>query len=59
MLDSKEPQWENFQDFLGGEVRYTSLKKEFPEAANDLFKAAEEAARWRYNNYKKLVKLYE
>ncbi|HPB82403.1 MAG TPA: pyruvate:ferredoxin (flavodoxin) oxidoreductase [Spirochaetota bacterium] len=58
-LDSKEPQWEKFQDFLGGEVRYTSLKKEFPDEANDLFKAAEEAALWRYNNYKKLVKIYE
>ena len=29
-LDSKEPDWTKFQDFLNSEVRYTSLKKSFP-----------------------------
>jgi len=56
-LDSKEPDWSKFQDFLQGEVRYTSLKKEFPAIANDLFKAAEENARWRYNSYKRLAQI--
>jgi pyruvate-ferredoxin/flavodoxin oxidoreductase len=54
-LDSKEPDWTKFQDFLDGEVRYTSLKKSFPEVAEKLFKEAEENAKWRYNSYKKLV----
>ena len=31
ILDSKEPDFSKFQSFLAGEVRYTSLKKEFPE----------------------------
>jgi len=56
-LDSKEPDWSKFQDFLNGEVRYTSLMKEFPEDAKVLFKLAEENAQWRYNYYKKLANM--
>ncbi|MFH0865940.1 MAG: pyruvate:ferredoxin (flavodoxin) oxidoreductase, partial [Bacteroidota bacterium] len=52
-LDSKEPNWPEFQKFLDSEVRYTSLRKEFPKEAEVLFKAAEEAAKWRYNVYKR------
>jgi len=54
-LDSKEPDWSKFQDFLDGEVRYTSLKKGFPEEAKVLFEAAEDNAKWRYKNYKRLA----
>jgi pyruvate-ferredoxin/flavodoxin oxidoreductase len=53
-LDSKEPDWSKFQDFLKSEVRYTSLVKAFPKEAEVLFKAAEENAKWRYNSYKRL-----
>ena len=53
-LDSKEPDWSKFQDYLKSEVRYTSLQKSFPEVAGELFKAAEENARWRYNSYLRL-----
>jgi len=53
-LDSKEPQWEEFQNFLKGEVRYTSLLKQYPAEAGELFQAAEYNAKWRYNNYKRL-----
>ena len=56
-LDSKEPKWENFQDFLLGEVRYTSLQKSFPEQAKELFAAAEENAKWRYKTYKRQAAL--
>jgi len=56
-LDSKEPDWNKFQEFLNGEVRYTSLKKMFPEEADILFKAAEENAKWRYNHYKRLAEM--
>ncbi len=52
-LDSKEPDWSKFQDFLNGEVRYTSLKKAFPEEASVLFAAAEENAKWRHAAYKR------
>jgi pyruvate-ferredoxin/flavodoxin oxidoreductase len=54
-LDSKEPDWSKFQDFLNNEVRYTSLKKGFPKEAGELFKAAEDNARWRFNSYKRLA----
>lgn len=54
-LDSKEPEWSKFQAFLNGEVRYTSLKKTFPEVADELFKAAEENAIWRHESYKRMA----
>jgi len=53
-LDSKEPQWELFQDFLRSEIRYTSLLKQFPEQAKELFIAAEHNAKWRYSGYKRM-----
>jgi pyruvate-ferredoxin/flavodoxin oxidoreductase len=54
-LDSKEPDWSKFQDFLKTEVRYTSLIKAFPNEAEILFKAAEENAKWRYKSYQRLA----
>ncbi|HEY9124466.1 MAG TPA: pyruvate:ferredoxin (flavodoxin) oxidoreductase [Bacteroidales bacterium] len=50
-LDSKEPKWDEFQNFIMSEVRYSSLKKAFPAEAEELFKAAEENAKWRYKTY--------
>jgi pyruvate-ferredoxin/flavodoxin oxidoreductase len=54
-LDSKEPDWSKFQEFLKSEVRYTSLVKSFPKEAEILFKAAEENAKWRYKAYQRLA----
>jgi pyruvate-ferredoxin/flavodoxin oxidoreductase len=56
-LDSKEPDWVKFQEFLASEVRYTSLKAMFPDEAEELFSAAENNARWRYNHYKRLAEM--
>ncbi len=50
ILDSKEPT-KPFRDFLDGEVRYTSLKKLFPERAEKLYEVAEENAKDRYASY--------
>jgi pyruvate-ferredoxin/flavodoxin oxidoreductase len=55
ILDSKEPQWDKFQTFLKGEVRYTSLMKQFPAEAQELFTAAENNAKWRYDGYKRMA----
>ena len=55
ILDSKEPQWDKFNDFLMGEVRYLSVKKQYPNEADELFAAALENAKWRYNNYSRLA----
>ena len=54
-LDSKEPDWSKFQDFLKGEVRFASLYKLFPESADELLQKTEEFAKVRLENYKKLA----
>ena len=51
VLDSKKPDWDKFQDFLLGEVRYLSVKKAYPNEAQELFNAAEEMAKLRYKSY--------
>jgi len=53
-LDSREPKLP-FQDFLKSEVRYTSLKNTFPDIADEMFAVAEEHARERYENYKRMA----
>ena len=53
-LDSKEPT-ESFQEFIQGEVRYSSLKRSFPESADELYAEAEKAANERYETYKRLA----
>ena len=57
VLDSKEPDWSKFRDFLMKEVRYTSLQKTFPAEAEELFQAAEENAKWRYASYVRRAKM--
>ena len=54
-LDSKEPEWDGFKDFLKGEVRYASVMKQYPAEAEELFQAAEDNAKWRYNSYKRMA----
>ena len=50
-LDSKEPDWSKFQDYLNGEVRFLSLKKALPNEAQELFDETEKAAQRRYQSY--------
>ena len=54
-MDSKPPQWEKFQDFLKGEVRFSSVAKQYPKEAAELFKAAEDNAKWRYRSYLRMT----
>ena len=56
-LDSKEPDYTKFQDFLKGEVRYASVMKQYPAEAAELFAAAEENAKWRYKSYQRMEKM--
>ena len=53
-LDSKEPT-ADFKEFLMGEVRYASLAKAFPEAAEALFEKTYNDAMERLEGYKKLA----
>ncbi len=55
-LDSPAPNWDEFENFLKGEVRYASVLKQYPDEAAELFKAAKENAQWRYNNYRRLAR---
>ena len=55
IMDSKEPDWSKFGDFLGREVRYTSLEKAFPEESEELYAAAKESAQWRYKSYQRMA----
>lgn len=50
-LDSKEPNWDDFQAFLDGEVRFLSVRKACPAEADDLYAATKAAAKRRYNSY--------
>ena len=54
-VHSKEPQWDKFQDYLKGEVRFASVAKQFPKEADELFAAAQENAQWRYKSYLRML----
>ncbi|MCI6617908.1 MAG: pyruvate:ferredoxin (flavodoxin) oxidoreductase, partial [Prevotella sp.] len=55
-LDSKEPNWADFRDFLMGEVRYSSVAKAYPAEAEELFSEAEKMAKARYQTYVRKTK---
>lgn len=55
ILDSKEPDWSKFQEFIKGEVRYASLLKAFPNEAGELFALTEEFAKARLASYKRMA----
>ena len=54
-LDSKDPDFSKFQEFLMGEVRYSSLKRNFPDAAQALFEKTQHDAEDRIAGYKILA----
>ena len=56
-LDSKEPAG-GYRDFLMNEARYSRLTREFPERAEELFEANEQAAMARYDHLVKLKAMY-
>ena len=56
-LDSKTPKGD-YQEFLKGEVRYSSLALKVPERAAKLFAKNEEDAKERFSYLEKLVTLY-
>lgn len=56
ILDSKEPT-ASFQDFLKGEIRYSSLMTVFPDVAQEMFDVAEEHAREKYQTLKRLAEM--
>ncbi len=53
-LDSKEPEG-GYREFLRGEVRYSSLERTLPDAADALYRKSEADAKARYQVYKGLA----
>jgi pyruvate-ferredoxin/flavodoxin oxidoreductase len=54
-IDSKDPKWEGYHDFLMGEVRYATLAKSKPERAKTLFEANKKEAQRRWRQYNRLA----
>ena len=52
-LDSKAPDMD-FMDFLAGETRYASLRRSFPQNAEELFEKGRQDAEARYEKYRKM-----
>ena len=57
-MDSKAPTTD-YKEFIGGEVRYSSLTRSFPERAERLFDKAAKNATEKYDHLLRLSKLYE
>ena len=57
-LDSPAPIMD-YQEFLTGEVRYSSLQLTFPERATELFARAEKEAQEKYARLVELSKPWE
>jgi len=56
-LDSKEPDFSKYKEFLDMEVRFTTLKKTFPERAKELQEHSLKNMQWRYNFYKRMAEM--
>lgn len=54
ILDSGEPTMD-FREFIMGQIRYSSLAKEFPQVAEKLFEMTEENAKSKRTTYEKLA----
>ena len=55
-MDSKEPNFDKYDEFLSNETRYSALKVRNKEEANELLKINKDNAIERYNYYKNLIK---
>ena len=55
VIDSKEPKWEQYDEYLLGETRYLTLSKSNPEHAKELFAENKFEAQRRWRQYKRLA----
>ncbi len=56
-IDSKEPDWDLYEQFLLNEGRYAQLKDINPEQADELLEANLEAAKRQYRMYKRYANM--
>jgi len=54
-IDSKEPNWDKFEEFLLGETRYLTLTKSNPERAKELFAKNQFEAKQKLDKYKRFA----
>lgn len=54
-ITSKDPQWDQYEEFLLNEVRYNSLKKINPDHANELFSKNKGDSMRRYRQLKRIA----
>ena len=54
-LDSKEPNFEKYEEFLNNEVRFNALKLKNSEFASEILEEQKQNAIARYNYYKNLT----
>jgi pyruvate-ferredoxin/flavodoxin oxidoreductase len=57
-MDSKEPT-ASYKEFIGAEGRYSALKLQFPERAEELFAKADKEAKKKYKVLARYAKLFE
>lgn len=53
VIDSKEPDWNKYEDYLMSETRYSQLKQINPEKAEELLAINKEEAQRRYKMYQR------
>ncbi len=58
-IDSKEPDFEKYDEFLNNEVRYKSLKLKNKEECDKLLELNKNRSKERYEYYKSLIKEHE
>ncbi|NLM33340.1 MAG: pyruvate:ferredoxin (flavodoxin) oxidoreductase [Acholeplasmataceae bacterium] len=56
-LDSREPNWDKYEEFLLSENRYARLKQINPEAAKELLEKNKRDAQQRYRMYKRYASM--
>ena len=54
-IDSKEPNWEMYDEYLMSETRYAQLKNINPALADQLLKTNKEEAMRRYKMYQRYL----
>ncbi|MDD4000154.1 MAG: pyruvate:ferredoxin (flavodoxin) oxidoreductase, partial [Bacilli bacterium] len=55
MLDSKEPDWDKYDEYLASETRYAQLKQINPEQAKKLLELNKTESQRRYRTYQRLA----
>ena len=57
VVDSKEPDWDKYDEYLMSETRYAQLKTINPTEAEKLLAQNKLEAQKRYNNYQRMLKV--